>query len=254
MKLIILSCIIIFFSIYAKARSIGETEITAQDGIEVFQDEKYYLLKENVKIKSDNFNLFADNIKIYFEKDLYDIVIIEAFTNVKLVSNENNINALGNELTYSVKNEKIIVKGIDSELITENVEMYSDGSIMVNNLDGDFYLKGKNSKLISESITILGEEIVGEFSPNTATKEIQILNVYDKKQAYIESDTTEMFAKKINYNHNTSIIELEDSVKIISDGEIITGDYGTLDRKTNSYKIKSKNSNKVKVIISNTDE
>ena len=32
------------------SREIGETEITTEDGIEVFQDEKFYLLKKNVKI------------------------------------------------------------------------------------------------------------------------------------------------------------------------------------------------------------
>ena len=254
MKLTILSIFIIFISLYTKARSVGETEITAHEGVEVFQDEKYYLLKKNVKIVSDNYILLADEIKIYFEKDLYDIVIIEAFTNVKLDSDENNINVLGNELTYTVKNEKIIVKGLNSELITNNVKMYSDGSIMVNNLNGDFYLKGTNSELISENIIIKGEEIIGEFSPNSEANEIQTLNVYDKNEAYIESDTTEMFAKKITYDQSTSLIELEENVKIISDGEIITGDYGTLDRKTNSYKIKSKNSNKVKVIITNSNE
>ena len=55
-------------------------------------------------------------------------------------------------------------------------------------------------------------------------------------------------------NKETSLIELEDNVKIISDGETIIGDYGTLDTNTNSYKIKSNESSKVKVIISNNDE
>ena len=32
------------------ARDVGQTEITTEDGIEVFQDEKYYLLKKNVEI------------------------------------------------------------------------------------------------------------------------------------------------------------------------------------------------------------
>ena len=41
--LILITC---FFSISVKAREIGETEITTEDGIEVYQDEKYYLLKK----------------------------------------------------------------------------------------------------------------------------------------------------------------------------------------------------------------
>ena len=57
----------------ALTRNIGETEITTDDGIEVFQEEKYYLLKKNVEILSDEFNLNGQTVKVYFEKDLYDI-------------------------------------------------------------------------------------------------------------------------------------------------------------------------------------
>ena len=39
------------------SRNIGETEITTEDGIEVFQEEKYYLLKKNVEIVSDEFEI-----------------------------------------------------------------------------------------------------------------------------------------------------------------------------------------------------
>ena len=62
-----------------------------------------------------------------------------------------------------------------------------------------------------------------------------------------------MFAKKINFNNEKSIIELNDNVTIIRNGEKVTGDYGTLDTKNNSYKIKSYNSTKVKAIIQNDE-
>ena len=67
-------------------------------------------------------------------------------------------------------------------------------------------------------------------------------------------ENTEMYAKKINYNKETAIVEMEKNVKIIRDGETITGDYGTLDTNKNSYKVKSKEEKKVKVIILNKDE
>ena len=62
-----------------------------------------------------------------------------------------------------------------------------------------------------------------------------------------------MYAKKINFDNKTSIIELIDNVSIIRDGEKITGDYGTLDTENNSYKIKSNDKTKVKVIIQNNE-
>ena len=54
-------------------------------------------------------------------------------------------------------------------------------------------------------------------------------------------------------DNNSSLIELIDDVTIIRDGEKISGDYGTLDTLNNSYKIKSNDQTKVKVIIQNNE-
>ena len=254
MKIIIIILFLLISHNSSFSRNIGETEITTEEGIEVFQNEKYYLLKKNVKIESDTFTLTGDLIKIFFEKDLYDIKIIDAIGNVKMVSDSYRIKANGENLVFIVKTEEISLKGLNSNLITEDTDMYSDGTIIVNNITGDFLIEGQNSSLDTEDIFIEGEYIEGNFSTNNENKEINLLNVLDKKIAYIKTDDTEMYSNKINYDKKTSLIELENNVKIIRGGETITGDYGTLDTATNSYKVKSKDSKKVKVIILNQDE
>ena len=231
------------------AREKGETEITTEDGIEVFQNEKYYLLKKNVEIESDNFILKANNVKINFENSLYDIIELNAEGNVEFNSPEFNIKGSGDNLQFEVKIEKLKVKGINSKVVTEEIEMFSDGSIEINNLTGKFSVKGKNSKLINETVFIKGESIDGIFANNNGKKEITFLNVVDENISYVKNNDTEMYAKKINFDNEIAIIELVDSVTIIRNEEKITGDYGTLDTNNNSYKIKSNNLGKVKVII-----
>ena len=253
MKLIINIIIIFLISITLNAREIGETEITTEDGIEVFQNEKYYLLKQNVKIVSDNFTLRADKVKINFDKSLYDITELDANGNVDFNSSEFKIKGIGNFLSFKVKNEQIKVEGKGSQLVTSDVKMFSDGFIEVNNLNGDFFLKGTNSKLVNDNIIIKAETINGNFSEKANEKEITYLEVIDKNISYVKNNDTEMYAKKINFDYDTSIIELIDDVIIIRDEEKITGDYGTLDTRNNSYKIKSNNQNKVKVIIQNNE-
>ena len=248
--LILITC---FLNISSEAREIGETEITTEDGIEVYQDEKYYLLKKNVVIESDNLILKAENVKINFKNNLHDITELNAKGNVKFNSSEFRIKGIGENLRFEVESEKITIKGIDSELQTEDIEMYSDGLIEVNNLNGEFSLKGKNSKLINENILIIGESIDGSFSNNKDTKEITFLNVIDEKISYVKNNDSEMYANKINFNNETALIELMDNVTIIRNGEKVTGDYGTLDTKNNSYKIKSNDQTKVKVIIQNNE-
>ena len=86
MKIILFIILIIILSTNLHSRSIGETEITTEEGIGSLSKEKYYLLKKNVKILSDNFELTGDQVKIFFDKDLYDIKIINAEGNVELES------------------------------------------------------------------------------------------------------------------------------------------------------------------------
>ncbi|MDC0498047.1 hypothetical protein OAO21_02670 [Alphaproteobacteria bacterium] len=249
---------IIFFLIVfvnykcALSRNIGETEITTEDGIEVFQEEKYYLLKKNVEIVSDEFELNGDLVKIYFEKDLYDIQQLFASTDVNFVSSAYNIKGKGEALTFNIQDEQINVTGMESELFLETTKMFSDGSITVDNIVGSFSIKGPNSKLITDEIFITGFEINGILVNINGTRTINNLEVQDENMLNIITEETEMFSKKAFYDKEKSIIELFDNVKIIRGSEIITGDYGVLDTNKNAYKVSSKNSNKVKAIISNT--
>ncbi len=253
MRLIIKIIILFILSITSQAREIGETEITTEDGIEVFQEEKFYLLKKNVKIVSDSFTLSANEVKIDFEESLYDIIELNAKGDVDFYSNLFEIRGNGNVLNFEVKIEKLKIEGQGSELITKDVKMFSDGSIEVNNINGDFSLKGSNSKLANEGLIIEARAIDGNFSDNTNTKEITFLEVFDEKISYVKNNDTEMYAKKINFDNETAIIELIEDVIIIRNGEKITGDFGSLDTTNNSYKINSNNENKVKVIIQNNE-
>ena len=65
-KIFISYLIFIFLSWNLLARNVGETEITTDEGIEVFQNEKFYLLKKNVQIISDTFSLSGDEVKVPF--------------------------------------------------------------------------------------------------------------------------------------------------------------------------------------------
>ena len=252
-----IKCVIFFLIVilnykYAFSRNIGETEITTEDGIEVFQEEKYYLLKKNVQIVSDEFELNGNLVKIFFDKDLYDIQELIASTDVNFKSNIYNIKGKGETLKFNIKNEQINVTGKKSELYLETTEMFSDGSITVDNLAGSFSIEGPNSKLVSDTIFITGFLINGIMINENGIKEISNLEVHDENILNIITEDTEMFSKKAFYDKEKSIIELFDNVTIKRGSEIITGDYGVLDTNKNSYKVSSNNSNKVKVIISNT--
>ena len=236
------------------AREVGETEIITEDGIEVFQEEKYYLLKKNVKITSDTFVLSGNEVKIFFDKNLYDIIQIEAKDDVTFKSDNYNLQCGSQNLKFDLEKEEILLQGIQSKLFIEDIKMFSDGKIIVNHSSGNFELLGKNSKLFNEEIIIEANSIDGIFTNNKEERKIEFIDIFDQNISYVKSNETEMFAKYIQFDNKSSMIKLDQNVKIIRNNEVITGDYGSLDRKLNSYKIKSKANKKVKVIISNQDE
>ncbi len=253
-KFLIFFLIIFLNSKFAICRNIGETEITTEDGIEVFQEEKYYLLNKNVSIDSDELELKAQIVTVYFEKDLYDIVKLIAKEDVNFSSEEYNIKGRGDYLRFNIKKEIIVVKGINSELFLEDTEMLSDQEINVDNLTGMFSINGPNSKLITDSIYITGSKIDGNFETIDGKRTIGDLVVIDEKKVNINTDDIIMFSKKAIYDKKKSVIELFDEVEIKRGGEIITGDYGILETEKKSYKVTSKKSKKVKAIILDSDE
>jgi lipopolysaccharide export system protein LptA len=253
-KFFILLIILLFNYKFAISRNVGETEITTEDGIEVFQEDKYYLLKKNVEILSDEFNLTGQLVKIFFEKDLYDVRELIATDGVNFLSEEYNIRGKGEELRFNIKSQKIIVNGVNSELFLEKTKMLSDGKISVDNIKGSFFIQGSNSRLLTDNIYISGSKINGEFEIIDGKRNIANLVVEDDKILNIKTDGIIMYAKKAIYDKKNSIIELFENVRIERGSEIITGDYGILNTKNKSYKVSSKNSNKVKAIITNTNE
>ncbi len=248
--------IIIFFFLFSpilQARELGQTEITTEEGVEVYQKEKYYLLKKNVVIESDNFKLTAQTVKAYFDKDLYDIVEIYSQENVILESKK-GLKVLGNEVDFNVKNETINVRGKKSFLQNNEITMTSDEFIALNNFSGEFKLHGLNSKLITDEIKIIGEDIKGKYINIEGENLIEKLNVQDSVEVNIETENSNMFAKRAKYNKQENIIELFENVKIIRDNELITGDYAKINTLNESYFIKTNESKRVKVLLNKTDE
>lgn len=242
--------LIIFLFIIStlEAREVGQTEITTEEGIEVYQKDKFYLLKKNVEIDSDNFKLKAQNVKAYFEKDLYDITDIYSTGDVILTSNE-GLKAIGEKIDFNVKSEDIYIEGKGSFLKTKDFEMQSDGSIKVNNSTGNFSVIGKNAKIITTDTIINGEKINGNYININDVNEVQKLKVVDEKQINIKTETLDMYALKADYDKQKDIIELFENVKIFRGTELITGDYAKINTIDESYKISSKKTKKVKVLL-----
>ena len=108
--------------------------------------------------------------------------------------------------------------------------------------------------MISNDINITGGSIKGTFININNENIVEKLIVEDKTEVNIKTETLNMFALKAEFDKKNNIIKLYDNVKIIRGDELITGDQAEINTFTESYKIKSKNSNKVKVLLKKTNE
>ena len=245
--------LLIILSIFINAKEVGQTEITTEEGIEVYQKEKYYLLKKNVEIQSDNFSLKAQKVKAFFEKDLYDIVDIHSEGDVVLISNK-GLEAKGKKIDFNIKNEDIYIEGENSFLNNQDFEMKSNQSIKVNNLTGKFKLIGLNSQITTSDTIIIGSIIDGKYLNVNGENIVQTLHAEDKTQVNIKTKTLNMFSKKADFDRENDIIELFEKVKIFREGELITGDYARINTVDESYYVTSNTTKKVKVLLKRKDE
>ena len=85
-------------------------------------------------------------VKAYFDKDLYDISKIKSEKNVILKSSR-GILAKGDKINFSTKNENIAIKGNSSSLTYGNIYMFSQDWVEVDNLNGNFTIKGDDAEL-----------------------------------------------------------------------------------------------------------
>ena len=235
------------------AREIGQTEITTDEGIEVYQKEKYYLLKKNVDIKSDNFNLKANQVKAFFDKDLYDIISIYSEGNVILESMQ-GIKATGSKINFNTINENINITGEKSYLSNKKIIMKSDGLIEVKNNSGEFNLFGINSKIKTTDLEIIGTKIEGNYIFINGENVVEKLKVEDKTQIYIKTETLDMYSLKAEYDKKNNIIELFENVRIFRGEELITGDYAIINTLDETYKITSNKSKKVKILLNKIND
>ena len=88
-----------------------------------------------------NLRLNGNLVKIFFEKDLYDIKELIASTDVNFKSSAYNIKGKGETLKFNIQNEEINVTGEKSELFLETLRCFLMAVLPVDNLAGSFLLK-----------------------------------------------------------------------------------------------------------------
>ena len=178
------------FSLHAEESKNDITKITSDGSIKLFQNEKYYDINDNVKIKSKNFDLNSDKVIAYYDKDFYDLYKIIATGNAKLITSEGSI-IEGDEVIYETNNEKFVILG--------------------------------NGIFIDDDLTIKADDIKGSFTEindERVVKNVEAKMFKSMQRVFIQNRDMKSLSKFATYSKKGEILELFNDVQITKKQEV----------------------------------
>ena len=115
-KKIIILVLILFASfsqiIWAKTNNINsELTVEAEESLEWFEKEKYYLAKGNVILKKDGVTLKADMIKADYVFENGENILKNIIAKEKVILTKDNTKATGQFMTYNLENKIAKISG-----------------------------------------------------------------------------------------------------------------------------------------------
>ncbi|MAQ07941.1 MAG: hypothetical protein CMN50_09640 [SAR116 cluster bacterium] len=211
--------------------------VEADNSIEYFEKEKYYLASGNAIATKNGVTLKADKIKAFFEKNINDneIKLIFGIGNVKI--SKNKIRAEGNHVVYDLYNETIKFINGYQFFKTEDIFIESNKILLYDNKISTAKGKGKVKIILKKNIKIFADEVKAIFNK----KDDSLQEAIGTGNIKIYTKSSKTFAEKANYKRKSNIILLEENVRIFQDNLSIVGQSGLTNLNTGVSRILSNN-------------
>ncbi len=226
-QILFLFSLLFCFSFSALAQNkIDKTElqVEADESLEWFEKEKYYLAKGNVILTKDGLKLNASEVKAhYVEVDNENILrIIIANGNVTLTKGETK--ATGDFMRYNVKNKIAIISGSFQTFTSPSGYIESNKKLIFNDSKNKAEATGDVKIILSNKTKIFADSIEADFTGKTKS----LKKAVAKGNVVIESYNNGKKSKADIgiYNSKSKIIELNGNVTIINQGSIVKGSRG----------------------------
>tara|TARA_B100001175_G_C19375038_1_gene573686 strand:+ start:154 stop:924 length:771 start_codon:yes stop_codon:yes gene_type:complete len=225
------------FFLFFSQKSFGENDksltVEADNSIEYFEKEQYYLASGNAIASKDGIILKANKIKAFFQNNEDDnqIELIYGIGNVSITKNK--ILAKGEHVVYNLKKETIKFSKGNQFFKTQNFYIESKTSLSYDKRKHVANGKGKVKIILEKNVEILADQIKAIFSKNDNS----LLEAIGKGNIKISTKSSKSYAKNAKYSKRTNIILLEGDVKIIQNNLSISGQSGMTNLITGISKI-----------------
>jgi lipopolysaccharide transport protein LptA len=208
----------------------SQLTVEADESLEWFEKEKYYLAKGNVILKKDGLILKADFVKaiyIYINGE-NTLTKITAKKDVFITKGE--ARASGEFMTYDLKTKTASITGPFQTFSSPSVYIESTKLMKFNDLDNIAEAIGNVKITLPNKTKIFGDKVRADFT----SKDKSLKKAMVKGNVIIENSGKEQKSKADLgiYNSSDETIKLSGNVVIISKESILKGSRGITNLKT----------------------
>ena len=223
----------------------SELAVEADESLEWFEKEKYYLAKGNVILKKDGVTLKANTVKADYVLQNGENILKKIIAKEKVILTKENTTATGQYMTYDLEQKIAKISGSFQTFSSPSGYVESKKIITFNNANNKAEAEGDVKIILSNKTIIYADNVKADFESTnkSLTKAIAKGNVIIKNKAKGRISKADLGV----YNSDDEIIRLTGNVVIINQKSKILGSKGITNLKTGISNIVGDKKNKTRV-------
>ena len=223
----------------------SELTVEADESLEWFEKEKYYLAKGNVILKKDGVILKANTVKADYVLQNGENILKKIIAKDKVVLTKENTKATGQYITYNLNDKIAKISGTFQTFSSPSGYVESTKNIIFDDVNNKAEAEGNVKIILSNKTIIYADNVKANFEPTNKSlkKAIAKGNVIIENKAKGRKSRADLGV----YNSNDEIIRLTGNVVIINQKSKLSGSKGVTNLRTGISNIVGDKKNKKRV-------
>ena len=223
----------------------SELTVEADESLEWFEKEKYYLAKGNVILIKDGVTLRANIIKADYVFENGENILKKIIAKDNVILTKENTKATGQYMTYDLKEKIARMSGPFQTFSSPSGYVESKKNIIFDDVNNKAEAEGNVKIILSNKTVIYADNVKADFEPSKKSikKAVAKGNVVIENKAKGRKSKADLGV----YNSDDEIIRLTGNVVIINQKSKISGSKGITNLKTGISNIVGDKKNKTRV-------
>ena len=223
----------------------SELTVEAEESLEWFEKEKYYLAKGNVILKKDGVTLKANTVKADYVLQNGENILKKIIAEDKVVLTKENTKATGQYMTYDLNDKIAKISGPFQTFSSPSGYVESTKKIIFDDVNNIAEAEGNVKIILSNKTIIYADNVKANFEPTNKSlkKAIASGNVIIENKSKDRKSKADLGV----YNANDEIIRLTGNVIIINQKSKLSGSKGITNLRTGISNIFGDEKNKKRV-------